>query len=155
MKMDAIDKEILLAIQENANLPLAQISKRVGISVTPCWNRIKKMEENKIILGRCTLLNRKEVNLPIIVFLSISVSSHSHDWTIKFSQVVNKHNEIIEVHRLTGSDADYVLKVVARTVEDYDAFQQRLIGELEFVKMSSSISLQEIKQTYALPLDQV
>jgi len=87
--------------------------------------------------------------------LSISVSSHSHDWTIKFSQVVNKHNEIIEVHRLTGSDADYVLKVVARTVEDYDAFQQRLIGELEFVKMSSSISLQEIKQTYALPLDQV
>jgi Lrp/AsnC family transcriptional regulator len=152
--IDNIDQKILVQIQKNASLPLSEISKRVGISPTPCWNRIKKMEERGVISARTIVLNRKAINLPILVFLSIRVSHHSGDWISKFQEIVDKYEEIIETHRLTGSDADYLLKIVASSIEEYDNFQQKLIGELEFTKMSSSISLQEMKSSHILPLKQ-
>jgi len=152
--IDAIDQKILVLIQKNAGLPLSEISKRVGISPTPCWNRIKKMEERGVISARTIVLNRKAINLPVLVFLSIQVAHHSGDWISELQNVVDKYDQIIEAHRLTGSDADYLLKVVASSIEDYDNFQQELIGELEFAKMSSSISLQEMKVSHVLPLSQ-
>ena len=152
--IDTVDQKILVLIQKNAGLPLSEISKRVGISPTPCWNRIKKMEERGIISARTIVLNRKAINLPVLVFLSIQVNHHSGDWISKLQNVIDKYDQIIEAHRLTGSDADYLLKVVASSIEDYDSFQQTLIGELEFAKMSSSISLQEMKVSHFLPLSQ-
>ena len=153
--IDDIDKKILTIIQKNAGLPLSEISKRVGISSTPCWNRIKKMEEGGVISARTIVLNRKAINLAVVVFLSIRVSHQSRDWISSFQKVIDKHEEIIETHRLTGSDSDYLLKIVASSIEDYDNFQQKLIGELEFTKMSSSISLQEMKNSHNLPLKQL
>jgi len=133
-------------------LPLSEISKRVGISPTPCWNRIKKMEEAGVISARTIVLNRKAIDLSIVVFLSIRVSHHSKDWITSFQEIIDKHEEIIETHRITGSDADYLLKIVASSIENYDKFQQKLISELDFTKMSSSISLQEMKNSHILPL---
>ena len=150
--IDDLDKKILTIIQKNAGLPLSEISKRVGISPTPCWNRIKKMEEAGVISARTIVLNRKAINLSIVVFLSIRVSHHSKDWITSFQEIIDKHEEIIETHRITGSDADYLLKIVASSIENYDKFQQKLISELDFTKMSSSISLQEMKSSYILPL---
>ena len=147
--IDNIDKKILAIIQKNSGLPLSEISKRIGISSTPCWNRIKKMEEAGVISARTIVLNRKAINL------SIRVSHHSRDWISSFQKVIDKYDEIIETHRLTGSDSDYLLKIVASSIEDYDNFQQKLIGELEFTKMSSSISLQEMKNSHNLPLKQL
>ncbi|MEE2746353.1 MAG: Lrp/AsnC family transcriptional regulator, partial [Pseudomonadota bacterium] len=138
-----------------ATLPLADISKRVGLSVTPCWNRIRKMEENGIIVGRQTLIDRSKVNLPIVVFLSLTVSGHTENWVEKFVKTIESYDEIVEVHRLTGASADYVLKIVAESVKDYDDFQQQLIQQLDFTKMSSSISLQELKQTSSVPLNKI
>ena len=152
--IDTIDQKILVLIQKNAGLPLSEISKRVGISPTPCWNRIKKMEERGVISARTIVLNRKAINLPVLVFLSIQVAHNSGDWISKLQNIIDKYDQIIEAHRLTGSDADYLLKVVASSIEDYDNFQQKLIGELEFAKMSSSISLQEMKVSHVLPLSQ-
>ena len=150
--IDDLDKKILTLIQKNAGLPLSEISKRVGISPTPCWNRIKKMEEAGVISARTIVLNRKAINLSIVVFLSIRVSHHSKDWITSFQEIIDKHEEIIETHRITGSDADYLLKIVASSIENYDTFQQKLISELDFTKMSSSISLQEMKSSHILPL---
>ena len=150
--IDDLDKKILTIIQKNAGLPLSEISKRVGISPTPCWNRIKKMEEAGVISARTIVLNRKAINLSIVVFLSIRVSHHSKDWITGFQEIIDKHEEIIETHRITGSDADYLLKIVASSIENYDKFQQKLISELDFTKMSSSISLQEMKSSHILPL---
>ena len=87
--MDNIDKKILSVVQSNASIPLSEVSKRVGISTTPCWNRIKKMEEEKIILGKITLLEKAKIKLPITIFLSISVSNHSQNWTKKFLSKTN------------------------------------------------------------------
>ena len=150
--IDDLDKKILTLIQKNSGLPLSEISRKVGISPTPCWNRIKKMEEAGVISARTIVLNRKAINLSIVVFLSIRVSHHSKDWITSFQEIIDKHEEIIETHRITGSDADYLLKIVASSIENYDKFQQKLISELDFTKMSSSISLQEMKNSHILPL---
>ena len=153
--MDNIDKQILSALQKNATIPLSELSKRVGLSTTPCWNRIRRMEEEGTITSRVTVLNNKKINLNIVVFLSISVSSHSEEWLTGFQKVIEQYNQIIEVYRLTGSSTDYLLKIVAPSIDEYDKFQQKLINEIKFNKMSSSIALKEIKKTNSLPLDYI
>ena len=150
--MDSIDRAILTLLQDAAGLPITDIARRVGISTTPCWNRIKKMEEKGVITGRTVTLDREQIGLPIVVFLSISVSTQSPDWTARFADAVNHYPEIIEVHRITGTQSDYLMKVVASDISDYDAFQQKLISDISFTTMSSGVSLQEIKYTTKLPL---
>ena len=150
--MDYIDKKIVFILQRQADLPLSEISKRVGLSQTPCWNRIKKLEEDGVIEKKVTLINKRKVNLPITVFLMITVRNHNSDWMKKFSEILKKYKNILEAHRITGSQADYIIKVVAGSIEEYDEFQQVLIKNIEFNSMSSGISLQELKSTTILPI---
>ena len=151
--MDSIDKKILDELQKNSSQPLSELSKKVGLSNTPCWNRIKKLEEDKIIKSRSIILDNKKINLPITVFLSISIQNHTEQWLKKFEKVVNKYDQIIEVHRLTGSNSDYQITILSSSIEEYDKFQQILIKEIECTNMSSHISLQTIKKNYKYPLN--
>ncbi len=153
--MDDIDKKILSLLQDNATLPLSELSKRAGVSKTPCWNRIRKMEEEGVIESRVTVLDNKKINLNIVVFLSVSVSSHSKEWMSDFQKILTRYDQIIEAYRLTGSSTDYLLKIVAPSIAEYDNFQQQLINEVKFTKMSSSIALKEIKKIHSLPLDNI
>ena len=150
--MDYIDKKIIFILQRQADLPLSEISKRVGLSQTPCWNRIKKLEEEGVIEKKVTLINKRKVNLSITVFLMITVRNYNSDWMKKFSEILKKYKNILEAHRITGSQADYIIKVVAESIEEYDEFQQVLIKNIEFNSMSSGISLQELKSTTILPI---
>ena len=150
--MDYIDKKIIFILQRQADLPLSEISKRVGLSQTPCWNRIRKLEEDGVIEKKVTIINKRKVNLPITVFLMITVRSHNSDWMNKFSEILKKYKNILEAHRITGSQADYIIKIVAGSIEEYDEFQQVLIKNIEFNSMSSGISLRELKSTTILPL---
>ena len=150
--MDYIDKKIIFILQRQADLPLSEISKRVGLSQTPCWNRIRKLEEDGVIEKKVTIINKRKVNLPITVFLMITVRNHNSDWIKKFSEILKKYKNILEAHRITGSQADYIIKIVAGSIEEYDEFQQVLIKNIEFNSMSSGISLQELKSTTILPL---
>ena len=150
--MDYIDKKIIFILQRQADLPISEISKRVGLSQTPCWNRIKKLEEDGVIEKKVTLINKRKVNLPITVFLMITVRNHNSVWMKKFSEILKKYKNILEAHRITGSQADYIIKVVAESIEEYDEFQQVLIKNIEFNSMSSGISLQELKSTTILPI---
>lgn len=151
--MDNIDKKILEELQKNSSQPLTELSKKVGLSNTPCWNRIKKLEEEKIIKSKSIILDNKKINLPITVFLSISIQNHTEEWLKNFEKVVNKHDQIIEVHRLTGSDSDYQITILSPSIEEYDKFQQSLIKEIECTNMSSHISLQTIKKNFKYPLN--
>ena len=150
--MDYIDKKIIFILQRQADLPLSEISKRVGLSQTPCWNRIRKLEEDGVIEKKVTIINKRKVNLPITVFLMITVRNHNSDWMKKFSEILKKYKNILEAHRITGSQADYIIKIVAGSIEEYDEFQQVLIKNIEFNSMSSGISLQELKSTTILPV---
>ena len=151
--MDIIDKKILEELQKNSSQPLSELSKKVGLSNTPCWNRIKKLEEEKIIKSKSIIIDNKKINLPITVFLSISIQNHTERWLKNFEKVVNKYDQIIEVHRLTGSNSDYQITILSPSIEDYDKFQQILIKEIECTNMTSHISLQTIKKNYKYPLN--
>ena len=151
--MDSIDKKILEELQKNSSQPLSELSKKVGLSNTPCWNRIKKLEEDKIIKSRSIILDNNKINLPITVFLSISIQNHTEQWLKNFEKVVNKYDQIIEVHRLTGSNSDYQITILSSSIEEYDKFQQKLIKEIECTNMSSHISLQTIKKSNKYPLN--
>ena len=153
--MDNIDKKILEELQKNSSQPLSELSKKVGLSNTPCWNRIKKLEEEKIIKSKSIIIDNKKINLSITVFLSISIQNHTTEWLKNFQKVVNKYDQIIEVHRLTGSNSDYQITILSPSIEEYDNFQQRLIKEIECTNMSSHISLQTIKKNYKYPLNYI
>ena len=153
--MDTVDKQILEALQKNASIPLSELAKKVRLSSTPCWNRIKKLEESNVIKSRTIVLDNKKVNLPITVFLSISIPNHTEVWLKNFQQVMNKHDEIIEVHRLTGSNSDYQLTILSPSIEEYDNFQQYLIKEIECTNMTSRISLSTIKKSNKISLDYI
>ena len=151
--MDYIDKKILEELQKNSSQPLSELSKKVGLSNTPCWNRIKKLEEEKIIKSKSIIIDNKKINLPITVFLSISIQNHTERWLKNFEKIVNKYDQIIEVHRLTGRNSDYQITILSPSIEEYDKFQQTLIKEIECTNMTSHISLQTIKKNYKYPLN--
>jgi Lrp/AsnC family transcriptional regulator len=151
--MDSIDKKILEELQKNSSQPLSELSKKVGLSNTPCWHIIKKLEEDKIIKSKSIILDNKKINLPITVFLSISIQNHTENWLKNFEKIVNKYDQIIEVHRLTGSNSDYQMTILSPSIQEYDKFQQILIKEIECTNMSSHISLQTIKKNYKYPLN--
>ena len=150
--MDDTGLKLIKQLQVSADLSLAELSRRVGISKTACWNRMQKMEEEGIVLGKQVLFDRNSLGLKIVVFLSITVGRHSTDWVEKFTEVIEKFPEIVEVHRLTGEGADYQLKVVSPSIELYDLFQQNLISKIDFTSMSTKMSLKQLKDTSLLPL---
>ena len=150
--MDLIDKKILFILQRDSSLPLSEIARRVGLSATPCWNRIKRLEEDGVIIKKTAILNKNKLDLPVTVFLMITVRNHNECWIKKFKEILKKYNNILEAHRVTGSQADYIIKIVAQDINEYDKFQQVLIKNIEFNSMSSGISLQELKFTNTLPI---
>lgn len=150
--MKVSDYKILNLIQNKADIALSTLASHAGLSKTACWNRIRRLEENGIIEGRITKLNRFRLNLPVLVFLAITVRRHSKEWVEQFRFLINQYPEIVEVHRLTGDGADYQLKIVCPSIQEYDKLQQQLIEKIEFNSMSSHVSLLELKNSYALPL---
>ena len=150
--MDEIDKKILISLQEDVSIPLSELSKKVGVSSTPCWSRIKKLESDGVIVSKTIEIDQEKINLPITIFLSISIQNNTEAWLKNFSDVINKYDEIIEVHRLTGSNTDYLLKILTPSINEYDKFQQQLIKEIKCTNMSSSISLKKLKKFKKFPL---
>ena len=151
--MDSIDKKLLEELQKNSSQPISELSRKVSLSNTACWNRIKKLEEDKIIKSKSIIIDNKKINLSITVFLSISIQNHTEVWLKNFQKVVAKYDQIIEVHRLTGSNSDYQITILSPSIEQYDNFQQLLIKEIECTNMSSHISLQTIKKNNKYPLN--
>ena len=151
--MDAQDLKLLEHVQRHGDIALTELCRRLGMSKTTCWNRLQRLQERGVIQGKYTQLDRLELNLSVLVFLSISVGRHSPEWVGRFAAIIERFPEIIEVHRLTGERADYQLKIICPDIESYDSLQQQLINEIDFTSMSSKISLKELKSTHYLPID--
>ena len=149
--MDAIDRQIIAILQEDASLPVAEIGKAVGLSSTPCWKRIKRLEEARIITGRVAIVDPSKVGLTTTVFVSVETGDHSKAWLTKFADVVRAMPEVMDVYRMAG-DVDYMLRVVAPDIAAYDAFYQRLIAAVPLKKVTSRFAMERIKSTTALPL---
>ena len=149
--MDAIDRKLLDCLQADATMPLAEIAEHVGLSATPCWRRIQKMEKNGIILGRVALLDATKLNVGVTVFLSIKTSQHSREWLEEFANAVVEMPEVAEFYRMSG-EVDYQLRVVVPDIAAYDSFYKRLIEKVPLSEVSSSFAMEQIKYTTALPL---
>ena len=150
--MNKIDFDIITILQVDADMPLSQLSRRVGISKTALWNRLQRLEERGIVKGKIMALDRQALDLAVVVFLSITVGQHSPRWVEEFQRVVADYPEIVEVHRLTGAGADYQLKILCPSIEAYDMLQQSIISRIQFTSMSTRIALSVIKCTNQLPL---
>ncbi|MEN3792264.1 Lrp/AsnC family transcriptional regulator [Fulvimarina sp. MAC3] len=150
--MDRLDKKILRLLQADSTLAVADVAKRVGLSTTPCWRRIQKLEEEGVIQRRVAILDPEKVNTRVTVFVSIRTNSHSTEWLKRFSEVITTFPEVIEFYRMSG-DVDYLLRVVVPDIAAYDAFYKRLIEKIEIRDVSSAFAMERIKSTTELPLD--
>nr|WP_315479280.1 Lrp/AsnC family transcriptional regulator [uncultured Rhodoferax sp.] len=150
-ELDRMDRAILGALQEDGTLSAAQLGETVGLSSTPCWKRVKAMEESGLIEKRVAIVNRAQAGLPVTVFVSLRTNRHDEAWLRKFAASVSSMPEVMEFHRMSG-DVDYLLKVVAADIAGYDRFYKRLIQNAQLAGVSSAFSMEEIKSTTALPL---
>ncbi len=149
--MDRIDRKILACLQQDADLSVAEVAERVGLSTTPCWRRIQKLEKDGVIRRRVALLDAAKLNCGVTVFVQLRTSQHNYEWLETFSKAVERMEEVVEFYRMSG-DIDYLLRVVVPDIASYDAVYKRLIKAADFSEVSSSFALEEIKNTTALPL---
>ncbi len=149
--MDEIDRRLLRLLQEDATLSLADISARVGLSSTPCWKRIQKLEREGVIRRRVALLDPQKVGVGVTVFVTIRTNEHSRPWLEKFAGAVAAMPEVMEFYRMSG-EVDYLLRVVVPDIAAYDAFYKRLIDIAPLGDVTSRFAMETIKYTTALPV---
>ena len=144
-ELDQIDRAILRLLAVDAALSLNEIADKVGLTATPCWKRVKRMEESGLIKGRVAVLDADLLGLPISVFVSVETSDHSAEWLAKFHDIVMNIPEIIGSWRMSG-DVDYLLHVVVPDIAAYDVFSRRLIEKLPLRNVSSRFAMERMKQ---------
>jgi Lrp/AsnC family transcriptional regulator, cysteine-sensing transcriptional activator len=149
--MDAIDRKILGVLQEDSSLSVAEIGQRVGLSSTPCWKRIQRLEADGVVLKRVALVDQDKIGLGITVFVSVETGDHSQDWLDRFAEVVGAMPEVMEFYRMAG-DVDYMLRVIVPDMQGYDAFYKRLIAAVPLKNVTSRFAMEKIKSTTALPI---
>jgi|SRR5688572_22772207 Lrp/AsnC family transcriptional regulator len=149
--LDAVDIKILGILQRDCTVSVADIGKAVGLSTTPCWRRIQKLEQEGIIQARVALLDPKKVNVGVTVFVSITTNEHNLQWLEKFHAVLREFPEVVEAYRMSGQ-IDYLLRVTVPDIESYDRFYKKLIERISLSDVSSSFAMEQIKYTTALPL---
>lgn len=152
--LDRIDRKILHELMQDATLPVAQLAERVGLSQTPCWKRVQKLEAAGIITGRVALVDPALIGLGLTVFVEIEAADHSHDWREAFDALVTGYPQVTEVHRMAG-EVDYLLKVMVPDMAAYDAFYLDLTQRLSCRNVTSKFSMERMKATTVLPIDTV
>jgi Lrp/AsnC family transcriptional regulator len=149
--LDRLDRELLALLQQDSTLTVAELGERIGLTSTPCWKRLKRLEDEGFIERRVALVNRAKVGLPVTVFVSIRTNSHDESWLTDFANAVSKLPEIVEIYRMSG-DVDYLLKVVTPDIEGYDRLYKRLIRAVKLTDVSSAFAMEQIKYTTEMPL---
>ncbi|RED38725.1 AsnC family transcriptional regulator [Rhodopseudomonas thermotolerans] len=150
-RLDAIDRKILAVLQQDASLSVAEIGDRVGLSSTPCWKRIQRLEADGVITKRVALVDQDKIGLGLSVFVSIESGDHSDAWLEAFADAVSAMPEVIEFYRMAG-DVDYMLRVVVADMRAYDQFYKKLIGTVPLKNVTSRFAMEKIKSVTALPV---
>ena len=151
-RMDLIDRKIISELQKDATLPIAQIADRVGLSQTPCWKRIQKLEQSGVILRRVALMDGMKIGCALTVLVGIEAPDHSAEWRERFAAAVSALPEVMEVLRMAG-DMDYLLRVAVSDMAAYDAFYKRLTDAVMLKNVTSHFVMESIKATTAYPVD--
>ena len=150
-KLDALDRNILTQLQEDASQSLDEIARKVGSSKTPVWNRIRKLKAAGVIKRQTVLLDPESLGLDACFFVLVRTSEHDAEWQARFLKTLQQRPEVLEAHRLAG-DIDYILKVRVENAKFYDVFYQELISKVKIFNVTALLSMEEIKSTTILPL---
>lgn len=152
--MDELDRKIVQLLQDDATLSVREIGESVGLSATPCWRRIRNLEERGVLTKRVTLVDPAKINLGVSALVFIRTNEHNKAWLQKFVDGVSDIPEIIEAYRTSG-EVDYVLKVLVPDLAAFDDFYKRLIDKVELYDVRSTFILEAVKHSTSLPLDYV
>jgi Lrp/AsnC family transcriptional regulator len=150
VKLDDLDRQILALLQDDASLPIQQIADQVGLSVNPCWRRIRRMEADGVIRGRVALVDPEKVGLALTIFVRVKTREHTATWAEKLAEVIASMDEISECHRI-GGDVDYLLKVTVPDIAGYDRVYKELIARVpNLTDVSALFSMERLKNSTRL-----
>jgi Lrp/AsnC family transcriptional regulator len=149
--LDEFDRKILATLQVDSSLSVQEVADRVGLSSTPCWRRIQKLESLGYIRGRVALLNADKLNVGVSVFIAVRTNQHNAEWAQRFRKIVTSFPEVVDFFRLSG-DVDYLIRAVVPDIRAYDELYQRLIAKIDIYDVSSMFAMEQIKSTTELPL---
>ncbi|MEM8852184.1 MAG: Lrp/AsnC family transcriptional regulator [Pseudomonadota bacterium] len=149
--LDAADKRILVELQRDASLPVAELAERVGLTASPCWRRVQRLKEAGVLNALAYRVDPKALNLSLTVFVAVRTASHNAQWLTDFQRAVERIPEIVAVHRLAGQ-IDYLLKVMVPSIDAYDAVYKRLTASLDITEVTSMISMETMRDTLELPV---
>lgn len=151
LDLDATDRRILMLLQRDGALPLAEIAAAVGLTTSPCWKRIKRMEDSGVIRGRVAVVDPAKVGLPLTAFVEIEAGDHSPEWLARFADAMAAMPEVLDVWRMAG-DVDYLLRVAVPDMAAYDGFYRRLIAAAPLKNVSSRFAMEQVKGGTPLPI---
>lgn len=149
--MDEVDRKLLDLLQQDSTLAMSDLADRVGLSPTPVWKRIQKMEQAGVITRRVALLDPERVGIGLIVFVAIEAMEHTQEWLRRFAEAVLGMPEIVEAYRMAG-EVDYMLRVAVPDMAEFDTFYKRLIQIVPLKNVTSRFAMERLKSTTALPL---
>lgn len=152
MKLDAIDRNMLACLQVDGRLSATDLAAKVGLTTSPCLRRIRLLEEAGVIQGYATVIDQTKVGLPVSVFVSIKLERQREDAMQRFEVAIRRWPEVVECYLMTGT-RDYLLRVVARDLADYERFLKQALTRLDGVaSIESSFALAQVKHSTALPM---
>jgi len=143
MNIDSTDKKIIALLQQDASLSLQQLAEQLNLTSTPCWNRIKRLEQEGIIQKRVALIDPQKVGLELVVFVQIKTQQHSEEWLKQCVQQVKTFAQVLEFYRMAG-EYDYLLKVIVKDIRSYDLFYQQLLNNVPGLTDVKSLSRKAI-----------
>jgi Lrp/AsnC family transcriptional regulator len=149
--MDDMDRRILRLLQLDSSLSASDVARQVGLSASPCWKRINRMQNEGIIKKTIAVLDADRLGFGLTVFVSIKTGKHSSPWLQEFSDTITAMPEVMEFHRMAG-EVDYMLKVVVADMKAFDEFYKRLIDVTALNDVTSRFSMETIKDMTPLPI---
>lgn len=151
-ELDLIDRKIVAELMHDATLPIAQIADKAGLSQTPCWKRIQKLDANGVITARVALTDPAKLGFGLTVFVCVEAPDHSAEWREEFAQAVGAIPEIMEVYRMAG-EVDYLLRVAVPDMSSFDLLYKRLTDAVPIKNVTSHFAMERMKYTTAYPID--
>ncbi|MEF1340207.1 Lrp/AsnC family transcriptional regulator [Vibrio rotiferianus] len=152
MSLDKIDRQLLSFLQNDGTLSLNDLAERVNLTTTPCWKRLKKLEDEGYIEKRVALLSAEKLDLSFIAFVQLKISDHSEGWYHHFVTTVSDFPEVMEFYRMAG-EYDYMMKVVVKDMKRFDEFYKRLVNSVKGLSnVTSTFAMEPIKYTTELPI---
>ena len=149
--MDEVDRKLLALMQADSTTAIAELADRVGLSPTPVWKRIQKLEQAGVISGRVALVDPERVGIGLIVFVAIEAHEHTPDWMAAFARALENMPEVMDAYRMAG-EVDYMLRVAVPGMAAFDEFYKKLIASVPLKNVTSRFAMERLKHTTAYPL---